>query len=268
MNDKARKNLWKAGTSAHYEDAMQYDHAYKARRDDVAFYVDLARASGGPVLELGGGTGRVALEIARAGVQTVCVDRMPEMLARGKERLKRFPTNVQNNITFKQGDLQRLRLKKRYPLVISAFNVFMHLYEREELERAFATVHAHLAPRGRFVFDVLMPVPASLARDPSRFYKSRPIKSPSDGKRYAYSEAFHYDGVRQVQMVTMAYEEVGNSKNHFITPLAHRQFYPEELKALLHYNGFQIDAIYGAFDKSPLTDESESQIIVARARKR
>lgn len=264
MNPKARRRLLKAGTSAHYEDAHHYDHAYKSRRDDVAFYTDIARASGGPVLELGVGTGRVSIDIARAGVEVVGVDRMPEMLKRAKERVAKLPEAVRERIDFRRGDLQRVRLKRRFPLVISAFNVFMHLYEREEIERAFQTVHAHLAPRGKFVFDVLMPVPAALARNPSKFYKSRPIKNPGDGKRYEYSEAFEYDGVKQVQMVTMLFEEQGNHKNNFITPLAHRQFYPEELKALLHYNGFKIEAIYGDFLRAPLTDESESQIIVAR----
>ncbi|MBK8173401.1 MAG: class I SAM-dependent methyltransferase [Sandaracinaceae bacterium] len=264
MNPKARRRLLKAGTSAHYEDAHYYDNAYRSRKDDVAFYTDMARSKGGPVLELGVGTGRVAIDIAHAGIKVVGIDRMAEMLTRAKERIAKLPKEIGARIDLRRGDIQRVRLGKRFPLVISPFNVFMHLYELKEIERTLQTVHAHLTPKGTFVFDVLMPVPGALARDPSRFYKSRPIKSPADGKRYAYSEAFQYDGVRQVQMVTMVFEELGNHQNNFVTPLAHRQFYPEELKALLHYNGFKIDAIYGDYNKGPLTDESESQIVVAR----
>ena len=112
-----------------------------------------------------------------------------------------------------------------------------------------------------------MPDVRAFVRDPDRFYKARPVRDPSDGLRYAYSEAFEYDAVRQVQLVTSAFAEVGRADNAFVRPLAHRQFFPQELEALLHYNGLSIEQRWGDFDRGPLHLDCESQVIVARASK-
>ncbi len=93
------------------------------------------------------------------------------------------------------------------------------------------------------------------------------MKRPEDGLRYRYGESFEYDPVTQIEMITMVFEREGEPESFFITPLAHRQVYPAELEALLHYNGLSIVDRYGDFDRRALSAESESQIIVARARR-
>jgi SAM-dependent methyltransferase len=242
------------GAVAHYEDAAYYDHTYKRRRDDVKFYVSLAKR--GPVLELGAGTGRVALEIARRGVEVVAVEPVKAMRERGKANSHGLP------IAWRAGDIRRVRLRRKFPLVIAPFNVFMHLYTRSDLERALATVHAHLAPRGVFVFDVLTPDLRAMVRDPGRLYRGPSFKL--DGKRYDYFEAFDYDALRQVQLVSMVFQSLDELSDLRSLPLSQRQFFPEELALLLHYNGFEIVHRYGDFTAGPLTADSESQIVIAR----
>ncbi len=261
-----------AGTEAHYIDAAYYDSAYKRRKEDVRFYADVAERFGGPVLELGVGTGRVAVEIAKRGIEVVGVDRVPEMLERAKQRLEKEPRKVKGRVTLKKGDLLRLRLQRRFPLVIAPFNVFMHLYERKDWERALKTVKVHLGRRGRLVFDVRLPDLVELSRDPQRTYRSRPVRRPEDGRRYRYGESFEYDPVTQIEMITMVFqpegEPEGEPEGFFITPLAHRQIFPQELEALLHYNDFTLLERYGDFEGGALGPESESQIIVSRPRGR
>lgn len=258
----------RAGTEAHYRNARYYDHFYRRRKEDVRFYGDLAEEHGGAVLELGAGTGRVTLEIARRGVDVIGVDRMPAMLERAGERMAREPKRVQAHATFREGDLLALRLRRKFPLVISPFNVFMHLYTREEVEQALATVRRHLAPEGRFVFDVLMPDARDLCLNPEKVYKGGTVTDPTDGRKYRYGENFRYDPVRQVQLITMAFQSVDDADDLEMVPLTHRQFFPLELEALLHYNGFAIEHRWGDFDRGRLTGASESQIIVARRRKK
>ncbi len=242
-----------AGTEAHYVDGAHYDHSYRSRRVDQRFYVEIAAERGArSVLELGVGTGRVAIALARGGHEVVGVDRMPAMLSRLEERLARERADVRARVTLKAGDVRSIRLGRRFPLVISPFNVFMHLYERRDVERALATCRAHLAPRGRLVFDVLLPDLRALSRDPDRFYKGRPILAGTTRRRYAYSEAFEYDAIAQTQMVTSAFRDLEDPRLTFVRPLAHRQFFPAELEALLHYNGFAIEARYGDFRRGPL----------------
>jgi SAM-dependent methyltransferase len=262
--DKARLSRIARGAVAHYEDAAYYDLAYKRRRQDVRFYVELART--GPVLELGAGTGRVAIELARAGTAVVAVEPVAAMLARAKQKAARLPAQAQAQLTLRRGDARSVRLKRKFPWVIAPFNVFMHLYTRRDLERALATVRAHLAPRGRFAFDVLMPDLRAMVRNPGRMYRCPRVVHPETGHAYAYFEAFDYDALREVQLVSMVFQSESELEDLRVLPLSQRQFFPEELAMLLHYNGFSIERRFGDFDQSPLTGDSESQIIVARAR--
>lgn len=256
----------RVGSEAHYRDAAYYDRTYRRRKQDVRFYADLAVERGGPVLELGVGTGRVAIEMARRGAEVVGVDRIDEMLARARERLAREKGTVRDRVTLRRGDLRDLRLGRRFPLVVAPFNVFMHLYTRRDWERALATAHRHLRPRGRLVFDVLLPDPGELDRDPARTYRAGHVTDR--GERYRYGESFEYDPVTQIELITMQFQNERDPADFFVTPLAHRQVYPQELEALLHYNGFAVEERWGGFDRSRLGPSSESQVVVARPRQR
>lgn len=251
---------------SHYRDAHYYDHAYARYKPDLAFYVGLATESGGPVLELGAGTGRVSRAIAREGVDVVAIDKMPSMVERAVARLAKEPRRVRDRIQLLTGDLRETRLDARFELIIAPFNVFQHLYTREDVERALDTVTRHLAPEGRFAFDVLLPEPTALARDPRRFYKCRPITHPRDKRRYAYSEAFEYDHDLQVQSTTMRFAAIEDDDDAFYDRLVQRQFFPRELEALLHYNGFAVLRHDGGFAGEAIDAWSESQVIIARRR--
>ncbi|MCA9609840.1 MAG: class I SAM-dependent methyltransferase [Myxococcales bacterium] len=249
----------------HYRDAAYYDHAYRRYRQDVEHYVDLARDVGGPVLELGGGTGRITVALARAGFDVVMVDQMTSMLERAEARFARESRKVRERVTRLRGDVRDIDVGRRFPLVIAPFNMLQHLYTRKDVERALAMVRAHLAEDGRFGFDVLLPEPSSLVRDPARFYKNRPIKHPRTGLRYDYAEAFEYDHHTQVQTTVIRFVELEGEDVHY-DRLVQRQFFPQELEALLHYNGFEVLVHDGGFKGQPIDEVADSQVVVARAR--
>jgi SAM-dependent methyltransferase len=255
------------GAVAHYEDADYYDLAYRRRRRDVLFYVELARAGGGPVLELGAGSGRVTLELARAGVEVVGVEPVRAMLARARDKAQQLPAEARARLTLRQGDARRLALKRTFPLIIAPFNVLMHFYTRRDLERLLAVVHRHLASGGRFVFDVAMPDLRSMLRSPGKLYRGPRVTQPRSGTRFGYFEAFEYDPDRQVQMVSMIFQNLEDLSQLRSVPLSQRQFFPQEIEALLHYNGFAITAHWGDFERAPVSADSESQIIVAKPRR-
>lgn len=249
-----------------YDRPRYYDHAFRAHRRDLGFYVELAKKARGPVLELGAGTGRVTLALLRAGVSVTAVDRSRAMLDRAAERAQRLPAAQRERVRWQLGDLRRLRLSQRYALVIAPFNLLMHMYTRQDLERALRSVRAHLRPQGVFACDVLMPDLGVLRRDKARFYRCRPVFDPSDGHRYAYAEAFDYDPANQIQRVTMHFQRLAKPAVERETPLVLRYFFPQELSALLHYNGFSVLRHEGDFAGEALTSRSESQVIVARSR--
>lgn len=251
------------GTRAHYEDPAYYDKAYRRRRSDVDCYVKLAKRYGGPVLEYGVGTGRVALEVARAGISVTGVDLSRPMLDAFEAHLEREPEAVQRRVRVLHGDMRELRLRKRFPLVVAPFNVVMHLYEREDVEAFLSRVKQHLAPGGRFVFDFSVPQTADLCLDPNRPYKAPSFIHPTTKERVRYTERFEYHPLRQLLFVWMELTpESGGSS--WVVPLAHRQFFPQEMAALLHYNGFSDVVMTQDFGDSPPTDEADSLLVHCR----
>lgn len=259
------KQLLVHGTRAHYDEADLYDHTYRRRTEDVRFYVDAARELGAKrVLELGVGSGRVAVALARAGVEVLGVDQMQPMLDALHRRLEREPSSVRERVTTRCADLRTLRLKDTFELVVAPFNVLMHLYERQDWERALSRIARHLKARGKLVFDVIHPDLRALVRDPGRFYRARPITDPTSGRRFEYAEAFHYDVETQVQVITTMLTAQDDAADIRLRPLAHRQIFPRELEALLHYNGFTLEHLWGDFRRGPLEPGSESQVVVAR----
>lgn len=271
MTTRSRKNdpELEAGTSAHYENPAYYTKTYKTRLDDVRYYVDIARAQNGPVLEYGCGNGRITIPMARTGTRVVGLDLSAEMLDDLRSRLRDEDENVRSRVTIKRGDMRKAKLGQRFPLVFCPFNAFLHLYTRPDVEQFLARVHAHLTPRGEFVFDVSMPEPEELARDPARAYHTPRFRYPNeDGKSATvvrYSERFDYDKLRQLLFVAMEFSPMDGGEP-WMTPLAHRQFYPQELEALLHYNGFEITTFSGDFNGTPVASHATTLLIHARAK--
>ncbi|HLM73382.1 MAG TPA: class I SAM-dependent methyltransferase [Polyangiaceae bacterium] len=260
-----------AGSSAHYEDPAYYTKTYRDRLDDVRFYTDLAvaRARGGPVLEYGCGNGRIAIPIARHGLEVTGVDLSAAMLRDLRARLRSEPAEVRRLVRARRGDMRSVRLGRRFPLVLCTFNAFLHLYTRQDVERFLARAREHLEPGGELCFDLSIPEPAELLRKPERPYFAPRFRYPAaegEGPIVRYSERFDYDKLRQILFVAMEFAPVGGGES-WMTPLAHRQFYPQELEALLHYNGFSITERWGDFDASPLAQESRVLILACRPRK-
>lgn len=259
----------RVGAAAHYDDPAYYASTYVERSEDVGYYLALAKARGGPVLEYGCGEGRILLPMARAGLDVTGVDLSAPMLDALAKRLAAEKPAVRAKVRFHRGDMREVRLRRRFPLILCTFNTFLHLYVREDVEAFLARVRAHLAPGGRFVVDVSVPVVADLARDPSRLHRTPAFQHPTLGTRVRYGERFDYDPVRQVLFVAMEFEPIGRTDvAPFMTPLAHRQFFPAELLALLHYNGFDVEKREGGFAGEPLDRHSDVMILTCRASRR
>ena len=256
------------GSRALYDDPAVYDALYRRRSRDVRFYVELARRSGGPVLELGVGSARVAAAIAAAGVEVVGVDALPSMLARARTRLAALPEATRERVTLLRGDLRTLALRRRFPLVIAPFNALLHLYEASELVAALGVARKHLAAGGRLAFDVVMPNVERLAQDPERSYAAGQLSVPEHATRYRVREASHYDAPRQIHTTVFVLDPLRGPGAARAIPLTHRQIFPAELRLLVEAAGLTIERHEGDFEAGALTDLSESQVVLARAARR
>jgi SAM-dependent methyltransferase len=262
----SRDHELEAGSRAHYDDPDYYTASYRRRIDDVQFYVGLAERTGGPVLEYGVGNGRIALPIARHGVAVVGVDHSSAMLADLRERLAVEASDVRARVRARRGDMRKVRLGRRFPLVICPFNAAQHLYARVDVERFLARVAEHLAPRGLFVADLTVPSLVDLMRKPGRAYPAPRFRHPTTGDVVSYRERYDYDCVRQIMFVTSEFEPLGHAERGWVVPLAHRQFFPQEWEALLHYAGFVVERVEGDFHGGPLDRASDVMVWYARRR--
>ena len=255
----SRAALLRLGSFAHYADPAYYAQTYAERDSDVGYYVHDALRAGGAVLELGAGNGRITLPLARHGVEVCAVDHSRPMLDDLRRRLASEPAAVQARVTLREGDIRDVSLRRRFSRIYCPFNTVLHLYERDDVERFFRTVKKHLLPDGEMVVDLSIPLAENLARNPEKPYGAPPFRHPTEGK-VRYKELFDFDPSTQVLMVTMQFFPEDSARAPFATPLAHRQYFPREWEALLHYNGFSNLRVFGDFYGGPLARDSDVMV--------
>jgi SAM-dependent methyltransferase len=236
-------------------------HIHLSRQqEDLPFWRSLAAQAGGPILELGCGSGRVCLDLAKAGYPVYGLDNDPAMLAVLRARAAGAPAA---GLKVVQADMTAFRLAQRFPFVIVPCNTFS-LLDGPGRQAALACITEHLAPGGRFA--AVLPNPASLAALPRR---GRPevedlFPHPQDGRPVRVSSAFrrtadafhlawHYDH----QQADGSYRRLTSKTRHALTPLA-------DSLAELERAGLGVEALYGDFDRSPYQDDSPALIWVAR----
>lgn len=233
--------------------------------EDIPFWVAEAQASGGPVLELGSGTGRVAIPIAQAGVSVVGVDSSSEMVkaARAKARKLRLGKDV---LSFVKGDMRDISLGRRFPLAIIPFRAFQFMLSPADQFQALATIKEHLAPGGRVVFSIFVPDLGLLTRDPSTPLYDREIVNAVTRRRVSVWHHNRYDNFSQVIDACTIFEEL-DERGEVVQKSYHRYqicyLYRFEVQHLLMAAGYRVLEVYGSFDRSPLDETSTEMIWVA-----
>jgi len=241
-----------------YGDALLYDAEDKQSQNDLPFYLAAARRARGPVLELACGTGRLTLALARAGIDITGLDISAPMLALAKKKAGKEGLRV----ALVRGDIRSFRLKRKFKLVFIPFNSMQHLADRGGLEKFFASVRAHLAPGGRFILDVFNPHPGHFVRDADELLPVSCYKDPRGKQQILVEEQYSYDRAAQVSRITWHYTR---GRTRFASRhINMRCFFPVELDALLHYNGFKALKKYGDFERAPFASASPKQIIICR----
>jgi SAM-dependent methyltransferase len=240
-------------------------HTYDIEASDdsgVAFYTALARETGGPVLELACGTGRVSIPIARLGFAVTGLDIVPGMLdlARGK--------SADLPVRWVEGDARAFDLGERFRLIFVTGNAFQAFLTRADQEALLARVRAHLHDEGLFAFETRNPRWANLeTRDDEVEWQTYTNLHRMSGRDVRVSKTQAYDHVAQILHWTTYRRWREDGQDHTkITRIALRYTFPQELTALLHYNGLTIIRHYGHWNLEPLTAASPSIIAVCRKR--
>jgi SAM-dependent methyltransferase len=255
-------------------------HAYDVQDNSdtgVAFYAALAQETGGPVLEIACGTGRVSIPIAKLGFAVTGLDIVPGMLERARGKSVGLPTR------WVEGDARRFDLGERFRLIFMTGNAFQAMLTRADQEALLEGVRLHLDNEGLFAFETRNPRWAdSTGPDPkgllgathdgglfafleTREEEKRRTYTDLNGRTVRVSMAQAYDHVAQIlHWTTFRRWNEGDREHTKTTRIAVRFTFPRELETLLHYNGFTMIRQYGDWNLEPLTAASPSIIVVCR----
>jgi SAM-dependent methyltransferase len=229
--------------SAYDRIARLYDPWSVSVVEDVEFYVAEAVRSGGPVLELGVGTGRIAVPTARAGVRVVGVDSSEGMLAVAREQAELAGVELDLRL----GDMRDPPVDEQFALVVIPFRTLLHMQTDDDRRAALAAVRARLVDGGRFVFDVFTPGADDIAETHGRWIE----REPGIFERADWDE----------ESRTLILRVSGNGTEAELS-LAWLPF--EQWHELLAEARFVVEGLYGWFDRTPYAGHEDS-IWVCRA---
>ena len=229
--------------SAYDNIARIYDPWSRTVVEDVAFYVEEATRSGGPVLELGVGSGRIAVPIAAAGIDVIGVDLSAGMLEVARERAELAGVELD----LRHGDMRDPPVDGEFPLVIIPFRSLLHMETDVDRRAALRAVRRHLAPAGRFVFDVFTPSREDIEETHGRWLEREPG---------IFERADWDEGSRTMTLSVRSDEVEASFTLHWLSPL--------EWRELIDEAGFEVEALYGWFDRRPHVDEEDTIWICRR----
>ncbi len=250
------------GNSARYPEffARFYDTIYQQLRNDADhhFFIEQIMAVGGPVLEVGTGTGRFFMDALEKGADIHGVDLSPAMIHILKKKLP-----VDHHYRVSVDDVRTMKLDKKFDLVIAPFRVFMHLVEVDDQLKALRNVYDHLNSGGTFIFDCFVPNMKMLSEGLHRVKDFEGEYEP--GKKLVRYSSMHADPVNQLMYITfeLIWDENGKERKEIWKTEMHFYF-RYELEHLISQSPFEQFDISGDFTGSPLKSDSKEFIITCR----
>jgi SAM-dependent methyltransferase len=245
-----------------------YDVVYSTEGSgEVDFYVDLAKHSGGPVLEIGVGTGRIAIPTARAGIDIVGVDLSPEMLDVTRKRLegRRFSSKLE----LIQADMRNLDLKRKFRLVTIPARALLLADNPDDQLATLRSARSHLARGGRLALNVFVPDPHMLGDESRSPFFWDEVTNPANGRRCLLWALNRFDTTAQTNDGLQIIEELderGRVATKVYLDVRLRYLYPPELRLMLERCGLRILHELGDFSGSPFDEHSPEYVVICRTR--
>lgn len=247
-----------------FDDGALYDLAIGAYNDDFEFYLGLARAAKGPILDLACGTGRILLPCLAAGLDIEGLDLSTAMLARLQQKAaaRGLPARVA------EASMSDFQLPRRFALIMICCNTLPHNLTAEDQIATLRTCRAHLAPGGVLAFDTFFPGPHVIMATDNQRVLELELKHPDTSLPIRCYDNRTFDRVRQLQHSKNEVEFLDAAGNVAVTHRSEttaRWIYKTEMELLLRLAGFERWQIFGGFDRHPLESETDAMIVLAWA---
>ncbi len=246
--------------------ARFYDAENVDKNDDLDMYSRLAADSVGETLDVGCGTGRILLHLARDGRRVHGIDNDRAMLDRLERKLEAQP-HLRQLVSYQCGDIHDLKPENKFQLVLLSYNLLMHFQEQKGQIALFRKLRGCLAADGQVVIDLPNPGPAFAAEDNDSPTLERKFLDPDSGHLIMLQSITYLDRAAQVLHVEWVYDEIDGDGvlKRMIAPHQLRYFFLPELRLLLAYCGLRATQVYGDTEGAPYQADSERLIVHAKA---
>jgi SAM-dependent methyltransferase len=247
-----------------YDWPEYYDWTSTGLDRDVTYYSELAKQSGGPVLELGCGTGRCSLAIARLGIPVVGLDLSSSMLQRARQKAEEM--GLTDHVRWIEADMTEFALNEQFPLIIIPYRSFLHLLSIREQLAALKRIREHLRDDGLLAFNIFVPHIRDFCELDGKYSFRGTFPVPGTNERvdlYDLTEFDHFNQVAHVIRYVERFDESGRSVDRIRTFFRLRYIFPTELFHLLTLCGFKIINRYGSFHRTPFDGRSKELIVEA-----
>ena len=231
---------------------------------DIPFYIEYAKKQNGNILDLGCGTGRVSIELARLGYCVTGLDLSEQMLEIYKNKIKYLPEDIQGKIEIINGNMAEFKIYKRYSLIIAPFRAFQSLTKENDIQNCLRCIRNHLNNDGIFIINVFRPCKVL---DENWCYGERIQWERNDEKNGTHvikkDIGERIDTREQIIYSSFIYEIIykDGKIGKYTEQLELKYYYYEQLIKILKDNGFKILEEYGWYDKSGIEDGRELIII-------
>jgi SAM-dependent methyltransferase len=241
-------------------------------RPDIDFFVEAAQEAGGPVLEVGCGTGRILIPTAQAGVEITGLDLSPHMLRVCQERVQAETEPIRSRIRLVQADMRNFDLGQVFNLATLPFRPFQHLTSVEDQISCLRSIHRHLVEGGRVILDLFNPSLERLVSDDlGQEYGDEPEFTTPDGRRVVrHHKIVSRDYANQVNQVELIYyvTHPGGHEERLVHAFPMRYLFRFEAEHLLVRCGFEVEQVYSDYDKSPFGSKYPGELIFVASKKR
>ncbi len=262
MNKSSTEQSSSTAEATPFDDGALYDLLLGDFQPGLDFYVELAKAARGPVLDVGCGTGRILLPCLQAGVDIEGLDLFAGMLQRLREKAAALGLNP----TLHQADMAAFRLPRRFARIMIPFNAFVHILTTEAQLGCLRACREHLQPGGMLVLDTSFPGLNWIAQTSGTRALEGEIAHPETGLPIRAWDTRTFDRVKQVQYSCNEVEMLDATGQVIAThpsKTTMRWTYRPEMELLLRVVGFARWEILGDFDGRPLEKETDTMIVQA-----
>ncbi len=251
--------------------ANYYDLTHDDLTEDIAYILTLAERAKGPVLELGCGSGRLLVPLARAGYTVSGLDNSAAMLGRARSRLEKESELIRERVTLIEADMAAFQLPgdhQQFALVLVPYNTLMHL-EPGRMLKCLKNIRRTMRPDGWLFIDLINPAVVAQTPNDRSLTLENQLVDPDTGEIILQMASNWLEEPEQILHITWIYDAVpaeGGAIHRTVAQAVYHYLYPHQLEMLLDESDFRLESLSGDYEDTPFQEESDRLLLLARPR--